>query len=80
MRQIPRRPYGYLAPCRPIPVQLMMSAKGQLRTWVSYSMTSSARAISDGGTERPSAFAALRLITRSNLVGNCTGKAAGLAP
>ena len=34
-----------------------------------YSITSSARAISVGGTVSPSFFAALRLITRSNLVG-----------
>jgi hypothetical protein len=47
---------------------------------LAYSITSSARAISDGGTVRPSDFAALRLITRSNLVGNCTGKAAALVP
>ena len=34
-----------------------------------YSITSSARARSDGGIPRPSAFAVLRLITNSNLVG-----------
>ena len=34
-----------------------------------YSITSSARESSDGGTVRPSAFAVLRLITNSNLVG-----------
>jgi hypothetical protein len=34
-----------------------------------YSITSSARASSKGGTSRPSAFAVLRLITNSNLVG-----------
>jgi hypothetical protein len=33
-----------------------------------YSITSSAMASSDGGMVRPSAFAVLRLITRSNLV------------
>jgi hypothetical protein len=32
-----------------------------------YSITSSARAISVGGTVRPSTFAALKLTTRSNL-------------
>ena len=32
------------------------------------------------GTVRPSAFAALRLITSSNLVGCNTGSSAGLAP
>lgn len=37
-----------------------------------YSTTSSARASSMGGTVRPSAFAVLRLITSSYLVGACT--------
>jgi hypothetical protein len=45
-----------------------------------YSITSSARAISAGGTVRPSAFAVLRLMTNSNLVGNSTGRSPGLAP
>ena len=43
-----------------------------------YSITSSARASSDGGTVRPSALAVLRLITSSYLVGACTGRSAGL--
>ena len=34
-----------------------------------YSITSSARASSDGGIVRPSAFAAFKLMTTSNLVG-----------
>ena len=45
-----------------------------------HSMTSSARASSAGGIARPSAFAVLRLITNSNLVGCSTGRSAGLAP
>src|SRR5258707_10508701 len=45
-----------------------------------YSITSSARASSDGGTSRPSAFAALRLMTSSNLGGCSTGRLAGDAP
>src|SRR5215468_11518196 len=45
-----------------------------------HSITSSARAISVGGTSRPSAFAVLRLITSSYLVGACTGRAAGFSP
>jgi hypothetical protein len=45
-----------------------------------YSITSSARARSVGGISRPSAFAVLRLITSSNLVGCWIGKSAGLAP
>src|SRR5207245_7064447 len=42
-----------------------------------HSITSSARASSVGGTSRPSALAALRLITSSYLVGACTGRSAG---
>jgi hypothetical protein len=38
-----------------------------------YSITSSAMASNEGGTSRPSAFAVLRLMTSSNLVGACTG-------
>src|SRR5262249_30866711 len=45
-----------------------------------YSITSSARASSIGGTSRPSAFAVLRLITSSYLVGACTGRSAGFSP
>src|SRR5262245_26342567 len=39
-----------------------------------YSITSSARASSVGGTVKPSAFAVLRLMTSSYLVGACTGR------
>jgi hypothetical protein len=46
----------------------------------SYSITSSARASSEGGTVRPNAFAVSRLITRSNLVACSTGRSLGLAP
>ena len=46
----------------------------------SYSITSSARASSVGGTSRPSALAVLRLITSSYLVGACTGRSAGFSP
>src|SRR5262249_50684297 len=45
-----------------------------------HSITSSARASSVGGTVRPSAFAVLRLSTKSYLTGACTGRAAGLSP
>ena len=45
-----------------------------------YSITSSARASSVGGTSRPSALAVLRLMTSSNLVGACTGRSAGFSP
>ena len=45
-----------------------------------YSITSSARASSDGGTVSPSSLAVLRLITNSCLVGACTGMSAGFSP
>jgi hypothetical protein len=47
---------------------------------LSHSITSSARASSEGGTVIPSAFAVLRLITVSYLVGAWTGKSAGFSP
>ena len=45
-----------------------------------YSITSSARARSVGGIARSRAFAVLRLMTSSNLVGCSTGSLAGFAP
>jgi len=45
-----------------------------------YSITSSARASSDGEISSPSALAVLRLTIRSNLVGCSTGMSAGLVP
>src|SRR5215472_13136080 len=48
--------------------------------WRTHSITSSARARSEGGTVRPSAFAVLRLMTSSNFVGAWTGSSPGLAP
>jgi hypothetical protein len=45
-----------------------------------HSITSSASASSLSGSCSPSAFAALRLMTRSNLVGCTTGKSAGFSP
>jgi hypothetical protein len=45
-----------------------------------YSITSSARASSVGGTSRPSALAVPRLMTSSNRVARSTGTSAGLAP
>jgi len=45
-----------------------------------YSITSSARARSDGGMVKPIAFAVVRLIAKSNLVGCSTGKSPGFAP
>jgi hypothetical protein len=45
-----------------------------------HSITSSARKMTDGGIVSPSALAALRLTTSSNLTGRSTGKSAGFAP
>src|SRR5262245_61084131 len=45
-----------------------------------HSITSSARASSEGGTVRPSALATLTLTTSSNLVDCSTGRSAGFAP
>ena len=47
---------------------------------VNYSTNPSARASSDGENSRPRAFAALRLMIRSNLVGCSTGMSFGFAP
>src|SRR5262249_38151823 len=45
-----------------------------------HSITLSARAMNAGGTVKPSAFAVLRLMTSSNMVGCSTGRSAGWAP
>jgi len=45
-----------------------------------HSITSSASASNLSGISRPSAFAVLRLITSSNLVGCTIGRSAGLSP
>src|ERR1035437_1028390 len=60
--------------CRECP----LCAKSRHRA--AYSITSSARASSIGGTARPIALAVLRLITSSNLVGCSTGRSLGFAP
>src|SRR5262245_61449388 len=54
--------------------------RGDERSPVHHSMTWSARSSTDCGIVRPSAFAVLRLMTSSNLVGCSTGRSAGLAP
>src|SRR5262245_1774222 len=48
------------------------NGREQVQQQRSYSLTSSALASSVGGTTRPSAFAVLRLMTSSYLVGCCT--------
>src|SRR5262245_55705941 len=47
---------------------------------LAYSITSSARASSVGGTSRPSAWAVFKLMTSWYLVGACTGRSAGFSP
>ena len=47
---------------------------------IPYSITSSARASSIGGTSKPSAFAVSRLITSSSFVGNSIGKSPAFDP
>ena len=49
-------------------------------TETAHSITSSARASSDGGNSRPSALAVFRLMRNSNLVGCSTASSPGLAP
>src|SRR4051794_24861326 len=48
--------------------------------WRTHSITPSARASSVGEISRPSAFAVVRFMMRSNLVGCSTGKSAAFAP
>src|SRR5215472_8873685 len=58
-----------------------VSRCSKLRLWrLTYSISSSARAISDRGTVTPSVFVVLRFTTRSNLVACSTGRSLGLAP
>ena len=63
-------------------IQARQTSEATCQLWpeadfASYSMISSARERSEGGTVRPSALAVLRLITNSNLVAFCTGRSAG---
>jgi hypothetical protein len=59
-----------------------MSCREQMQQHRSqtYSITSSARASSVGGTVRPSILAVSALMTSSNLLACTTGNSAGLAP
>ena len=66
----PRRRTSNAALARPLSAR---SGREQPQQQRSYSITSSARPRSVGGTSRPSALAVLRLITSSYLVGACTG-------
>src|SRR5262249_34695833 len=72
----------------PCPLSLENECRGQdtsthygnERSPVLYSITSSARASTEGGMVRPRALAVFRLITSSYLLGCSTGRSAGLAP
>ena len=74
--------FRQLRTCRRIrPGQLCaISGCEQAQQMATYSITSSARASSVGGTSRPSALAVCRLMTNSNLVDCNTGRSAGFAP
>src|SRR5262249_54940560 len=71
-------PLALLRPRRERPSRRAAEQRDELATF--HSITSSAVASSVCGTSRPSAFAALRLIANSNLVGCTTGRSAGRAP
>jgi len=58
----------------------VLSICSKLWTKRTYSITSSARASSAGGSVRPKALAVVRLTIKSNLVGCATGISPGLAP
>jgi hypothetical protein len=63
-----------------VPKPALSSCNGISKRGRAYSITSSARASSDGGTVILSALAVLRLITSSNLAGCWIGISAGLPP
>src|SRR6516162_1368300 len=60
------------------PEQVQQDALPKVQS--SYSITSSARASTEVGRSRPSAFAVLRLTTNSYFVGTCTGRSAAFSP
>jgi hypothetical protein len=72
--------YGRRCPHRPLPRTGWRKRTAIHSKGACYSMTSSARARTDGGAVRPSAWAVLRLITSSTFVDCCTGRSAGLSP
>src|SRR5262245_28653071 len=57
-----------------------ISCREHMQQRMRYSITSSARASSEGGTVRPSIRAVSALITSSNLVACATGMSAGCFP
>src|SRR5262249_39202367 len=75
----PSHPLRLLRPCRERPCR-RRADKQRDKVAALHSITSSARSRNDWGIVSASAFAVLRLITNSNLVGSCTGRSAGFAP
>ena len=57
-----------------------ITGREQMQQSQCYSITSSARASSVGGTLRPSVFAVLRLTIRVKTDGNWTGSSPGVSP
>jgi hypothetical protein len=85
----PRRVSTHFAvrsPCPPYPRKRHQSRFFDCPLWANsghsiiHSITLSARSSSVSGTERPSAFAVLRLIASLYSVGACTGRSAGFSP
>jgi hypothetical protein len=72
----PRRSFAIEA----VTGQFRTHAPQQTTAKLLYSITWSARTSTVPGMVRPSAFAVLRLMTSSNLVGCSIGSSAGLAP
>src|SRR5262245_62033888 len=70
---------GLLRPCRERP-RRRAAEQGDELAAADHSITSSAMATNVDGTTRPSALAALRLITNSYFVGSWAGRSAGLVP
>jgi hypothetical protein len=64
----------------PVPVLRAGMRRYERVRKMSYSTTSSAREITEGGSVRPSVFAVLRLMTSISLFACSTGRSPGLAP
>ena len=73
-------PRGYAARFQTCTERGLRGEAGEKNPAIDHRITSSARSSSDCGIAIPSAFAALRLITNSNLVACSTAMSAGLAP
>src|SRR5262245_40465384 len=73
-----RRPRSLLRARRKRPCRRTTEQRYELAAF--HSITSSARASTFGGISRPRIFAAVRLITSSNFVGNSSGTSPGLTP